>query len=129
MFLYLDTTKKNRIIFSVIDKNKKIIKRKTFNSGRKKFEKIVKFLDIFLEQINLNLEDFQALLIVKEKGSFTDIRIGVLFLDIIAICKNIKIIGLKNKGDIKENLNQKFIKTKLIFPKYQPKKFEANLKV
>lgn len=97
--ILIDVTETDRLVFKLL-RDKKIIKEKQ-KKGRRL--NLLFFLDSFLKDNSLSWKKIKGLVLLEGQGSFSGVRQAVAILNILALTKKIKVIGL----DIKKNYSSK----------------------
>lgn len=113
MFLYINTSQRERVEFAIIENREVFLTTQLFEKcvvllkrkvGRKQSEQALALLDSFLKKNKLKLKDIKKIVVNRGPGSFTSVRLGIVLVNTLSLGLNIPVVGvdnleLKNKED------------------------------
>lgn len=98
MILVIDTTEKDLIIVSFVDKNIKHQKR--IKAPRQQAEKLLPQIVKIMQKLDIVWDDLREIKVQSEGGSFSSLRIGVLTANALAYALNIPIRAINGDKSI-----------------------------
>lgn len=101
MILYINTTERDFIKFALID-NKSEVFLLSKAVGNKQSENMIFLLNKFLRSKRIKLTALSKIVVNREPGSFTSVRIGVVLANTLSYSLKIPIIGVDNFSPIKK---------------------------
>jgi len=78
--------------------------KKEFSAKRKDQKDALFFIDKFLKENNVNLQDLKAITVFRGPGSFTGLRVGISIANTLAFVLEIPIFGFSGNKYQKEPL-------------------------
>ena len=116
MFLIVDNTEEEKVIFSFL-LDKKLIQR-TLSTNRNKH--LLVCLEKTLSSLKFKLEDIKYLGVVVGVGRFTPSRLGVTAVNTLAFSLNIPVVALPKKFDPADALKlaKSAVAGKYVLPAY-----------
>ncbi|MEA4115265.1 tRNA (adenosine(37)-N6)-threonylcarbamoyltransferase complex dimerization subunit type 1 TsaB [Mycoplasma sp. 744] len=90
MHLYLDTANDD-FVLAIFDSKFNILKQIILHNYPKKVNLIVEYVEKFLKELKLSINDFKIFYLNIGPGYFTGVRIGLVYLRTIALLTNAQI--------------------------------------
>ncbi len=113
MVLYINTSKHDKIIINLQDKNKIVTQRKIV-APRRQAEELLKNIDSLLKENNLELDSLDKIIVTNKGGSFTSLRIGVVTANALAFALQIPVEAEGHN----DSENKKFAQYSIVEPLY-----------
>jgi len=95
MILGIDTSGEVCYI-ALIDQANKSVKCTQFNHNRQLIEQLPAYIDAFLAENNATLKDIECLVCGTGPGSFTGVRVGVMYAKTLAFALGKPVIGISS---------------------------------
>lgn len=97
MILYIDTTKGDHVLISLID-GKKIIAKKSFLAPRMQSEKLLPAIEKIIKSHGFDLRLIKKIRVANTGGGFSALRIGVVTANALAYALGIPLEGTGNQA-------------------------------
>ena len=95
MILGIDTSGETCYI-AIIDQANDAVKCTQFNHNRQLIEQLPAYIDTFLAENNATLKDIECLVCGTGPGSFTGVRVGVMYAKTLAFALGKPVIGISS---------------------------------
>ena len=95
MILGIDTSGETCYI-ALIDQANDVVKCTQFNHNRQLIEQLPAYIDSFLAENNATLKDIECLVCGTGPGSFTGVRVGVMYAKTLAFALGKPVIGISS---------------------------------
>ena len=95
MILGIDTSGETCYI-ALIDQANNAVKCTQFNHNRQLIEQLPAYIDAFLAENNATLKDIECLVCGIGPGSFTGVRVGVMYAKTLAFALGKPVIGISS---------------------------------
>ncbi len=113
MILIIDTSD-SKVIRLFLEKNNKIVKKKTVIADRRQAEKLLPAIELLLKSVKLGLKEIEKIKVNHKGNSFTSLRIGILTANALAYALGIKVETL----EISKNKVKKLKDFNIVIPEY-----------
>lgn len=111
MILIIDTTEKDLVIISFVDRDK--THRQKIKAHHQQAEKLLPRIVKMMSKLKITWPDVEEILVQSEGGGFSSLRIGVLTANALAYALGIPVTALNNDKSVA------FIGGQAVKPKYQ----------
>ena len=102
MILIIDSSD-NKFIKLFLEKDNKIVKKKTIAAERQQAEKLLPSIELLLKTSKIKLKEIEKIKIAHKANSFTSLRVGILTANALAYALGIRVETLeKSKKKIKK---------------------------
>jgi len=109
MYLYINTTPKDRTVVELREKGK-LVSRKNIKTEFNQAEKLLKGIDQILQKKKIRGEKLEKTVVKSRGGSFTSLRIGVVTANALAYGWGIPVEPEVGSGKVLENRGVRVVK-------------------
>ena len=109
MYLYIDTTQKNKTVLEFREMEKPV-SRKNIKTDFNQAEKLLKGIDEILNKQEIKGEELEKIQVENQGGSFTSLRIGVVTANALAYAWGIPVGPEDDSEEVLQNRGVQVVK-------------------